>query len=55
MLIYCNRTALSQHKFKVNGFLPLINVLVEETEPKPGASFCFTVIGGDKALMLSAK
>ena len=55
ILIYASRSASSQFHFKVHGTLPLQNIMVEETEPKLGVNFCFTIYAGDRALMVAAK
>jgi hypothetical protein len=55
ILIYASRSASVQFQFKVHGHLPLLNIMVEETEPKLGINFCFTIYGGERALMVAAK
>lgn len=34
--------------------MPLQNIMVEETEPKLGINYCFTIYGGERALMVAA-
>lgn len=55
LLIYCSRSSSSANQFKVHGSLPLENVMIEETEAKSAGKFCFTIYGGDRALMVAAK
>ncbi|KAG8198630.1 hypothetical protein JTE90_026527 [Oedothorax gibbosus] len=54
ILLYANRGPINQHQFKVHGQLPLRGVMVEETEPKMGVANCFTIYGGNRALMVAA-
>lgn len=54
VLLYTNRTSGSQLQFKVHGQLPLRGVMVEESEPKMGNQFCFTIYGGNRALLVAA-
>ncbi|GFY59061.1 FERM, ARHGEF and pleckstrin domain-containing protein 2 [Trichonephila inaurata madagascariensis] len=54
VLLYANRGPINQHQFKVHGQLPLRGVMVEETEPKMGVVNCFTIYGGNRALMVAA-
>lgn len=55
ILIYASRSASVQFQFKVHGHLPLHNIMVEETEPKLGVNYCFTIYSGERALMVAAK
>ncbi|XP_046442201.1 FERM, ARHGEF and pleckstrin domain-containing protein 1-like [Daphnia pulex] len=54
VLLYTNRTSGPQLQFKVHGQLPLRGVMVEESEPKMGNQFCFTIYGGNRALLVAA-
>ncbi|XP_022239414.1 FERM, RhoGEF and pleckstrin domain-containing protein 2-like isoform X1 [Limulus polyphemus] len=54
MLLYASRSSNPRLQFKVHRQLPLESVMVEETEPKMGMDFCFTVYGGNQALMVAA-
>lgn len=54
VLLYTNRTTTPVLQFKVHGQLPLRGVMVEETESRMGASNCFTIYGGNRALMVAA-
>lgn len=49
VLLYTNRTSGPQLQFKVHGQLPLRGVMVEESEPKMGNQFCFTIYGGNRS------
>ena len=54
-LIYCSRSSASTNlQFKVHGILPLENVMTEESESKVEGKFCFTIFGGDRAIMVAA-
>lgn len=55
-LIYCSRStsASSNLQFKIHGILSLDNVMTEETESKVEGKFCFTIFGGDRAIMVAA-
>lgn len=48
VLLYTNRTSGPLLQFKVHGQLPLRGVMVEESEPKLGNLFCFTIYGGNR-------
>ena len=48
VLLYTNRTSGPQLQFKVHGQLPLRGVMVEDSEPKMGNEFCFTIYGGNR-------
>lgn len=48
VLLYTNRTSGPLLQFKVHGQLPLRGVMVEESEPKMGNQFCFTIYGGNR-------
>ncbi|XP_069942453.1 FERM, ARHGEF and pleckstrin domain-containing protein 2 isoform X5 [Cherax quadricarinatus] len=54
VLLYTNRTTTPVLQFKVHGQLPLRGVMVEETESRMGATNCFTIYGGNRALMVAA-
>ena len=54
VLLYTNRTSAPSLQFKVHGQLPLRGVMVEETESRMGAAHCFTIYGGNRALMVAA-
>lgn len=54
MLLYTSRAATPQLQFKVHGQLLLQGVMVEETEPRMGVNHCFTIYGGNRALMVAA-
>jgi len=54
VLLYTNRTSGPLLQFKVHGQLPLRGVMVEESEPKLGNLFCFTIYGGNRALLVAA-
>ncbi|XP_035210946.1 FERM, ARHGEF and pleckstrin domain-containing protein 2-like [Stegodyphus dumicola] len=54
VLLYTTRAPTAQLQFKVHGQLPLSGVMVEETEPKMGVTNCFTIYGGNRALMVAA-
>lgn len=54
ILLYTSRAPTAQLQFKVHGQLPLQGVMVEETEPKMGVTNCFTIYGGNRALMVAA-
>jgi len=54
VLLYTNRTSGPLLQFKVHGQLPLRGVMVEESEPKLGNFFCFTIYGGNRALLVAA-
>ncbi|XP_054721469.1 FERM, ARHGEF and pleckstrin domain-containing protein 2-like [Uloborus diversus] len=54
VLLYTSRAPSAQLQFKVHGQLPLDGVMVEETEPKMGVTNCFTIYGGNRALMVAA-
>ncbi|MCL4117089.1 UNVERIFIED_CONTAM: hypothetical protein GTU68_057247 [Idotea baltica] len=54
VLLYTNRTTTPILQFKVHGQLPLRGVMVEENESRMGATNCFTIYGGNRALMVAA-
>lgn len=54
-LIYCSRSSSAVSlQFKVHGILPLENVMTEETDSKNDGKYCFTIFGGDRAIMVAA-
>lgn len=55
VLLYTSRAPTAQLQFKVHGQLPLQGVMTEETEPKMGVTNCFTIYGGNRALMVAAR
>ena len=54
VLIYCSRSSNVNLQFKLHGMLSLHNMMIEETASKSETSFCFSIYGGDRALMLAA-
>lgn len=54
VLIYCSRSSNVNLQFKLHGILPLQNMMIEETPSKSAGKFCFSIYGGDRALMVSA-
>lgn len=54
VLIYCTRSSNLNLQFKLHGVLPLHNMMIEETVSKSPDRFCFSIYGGDRALMVSA-
>jgi hypothetical protein len=54
VLIYCSRSSNVNLQFKLHGILPLHNMMIEETPSKSAGKFCFSIYGGDRALMVSA-
>ena len=55
LLIYCSRSSSVNLQFKLHGSLPLYNMMIEETPSKsPAGKYCFSIYGGDRALMVSA-
>ncbi|KAK7864426.1 hypothetical protein R5R35_000466 [Gryllus longicercus] len=55
VLLYASRTAQPCVQFRVHGQLPLRGVLVEEApDNRMGASFAFTIYGGNRALTVAA-
>jgi len=54
VLLYTNRTSGPQLQFKVHGQLPLRGIMVEDSDPKMGNQFCFTIYGGNRALLVAA-
>ncbi|GAU90437.1 hypothetical protein RvY_02852 [Ramazzottius varieornatus] len=55
VLLYCNRVATSSGHFKVHGQVGVRGMMIEDsTGPKHGMDFCFTIYGGNRALIVAA-
>ncbi|KAI1285957.1 FERM, ARHGEF and pleckstrin domain-containing protein 1 [Halotydeus destructor] len=54
LLIYCSRSRATGNPFKVHGSLSLGNVVIDETEGRVGPQFCFTIYGGETAVMVAS-
>ncbi|KAF0292339.1 FERM, ARHGEF and pleckstrin domain-containing protein 2 [Amphibalanus amphitrite] len=54
VLVYTSRTTSPVPQFKVHGQLPLRGVSVEQTDSQLGIANCFTIFGGNRALVIAA-
>ncbi|XP_055345746.1 FERM, ARHGEF and pleckstrin domain-containing protein 2-like isoform X2 [Paramacrobiotus metropolitanus] len=54
LLLYANRTANPVAPFKIHGQIGIRGMMVEDCEAKMGMEHCFTIYGGNRALVIAA-
>ncbi|OQV24025.1 FERM, RhoGEF and pleckstrin domain-containing protein 1 [Hypsibius exemplaris] len=54
VLLYTNRVSNTTGQFKLHGQIGVRGMMVEDAEPREGMEHCFTLYGGNRALMLAA-